>query len=131
MSTKQSQKSVKRGAVFSQNKTILGKDSRLSYSLLKNSIGQSTISKKISPKILDSQIKTNFYEKSIYKSQLEKKVSSSIHDQIKKKSSKAQTLKSFYSKIDNFLNFRKTCKTFISSYKTRKKSKKYISSTIF
>ena len=71
----------------------------VSYSLIRNSISNSNISKKLSPKILDSQIKTNFYDNSIYKSQIEQKTKPDVP---KRKSSKNITSSSFYS-IDIFL----------------------------
>ena len=72
--------------------------------MLRSSISNSTISKKLSPKIIDSQIKTNFYENSIYKSQIEKKVTVPSQEFQKKKSPKTDTLKSFYSIIDKKKN---------------------------
>lgn len=87
-STKQSQKSIKR--------TSLNPKSQIegtAHSLLRNSISNSALSKKLSPKIIDSQIKTNFYEKSIYKSQLDRKP-----DDAPKRKSKNMTSGSFYSR---------------------------------
>ena len=71
----------------------------VSYSLIRNSISNPNISKKLSPKILDSQIKTNFYDNSIYKSQIEQKTKPDVP---KRKSSKNITSSSFYS-IDIFI----------------------------
>jgi hypothetical protein len=97
-STKQSQKSLKGGNLYPKMKQKEG----LSYSLIRNSISNSNISKKLSPKILDSQIKTNFYDSSIYKSQIEK---TTQPDMPKRKSSKNITSTSFYSMIILILYF--------------------------
>lgn len=85
-STKQSQKSIKRASLYPKSTQ---KDQN---SLARNSISSSTVSKKVSPKILDSQINTNFYEKSIYKSQLDRQ-----NDEGRRRS-KNMTSASFYSK---------------------------------
>jgi hypothetical protein len=76
------------------------KEPKSSHSLQKKLRKSSVISKKLSPKIIDSQIKTNFYESSIYKSQVEKKkVLTKETEYTRKKSIKNTGLNSLYSKL--------------------------------